>query len=244
MMSSEKETALLRLVMDESILRRMAWRKWTSRESIPGELFLYLAGSWVIHSELGLDHDLSMTSDALEKTLEEGGVPFEKDAEGFRLELEHIQPQAHVQSGGLTYFTLPSGGTGVSLSGPSVVRLLRYVDAVLPEAERMVSDRALRIEREELASTFAARILREKLGELGVLCRIDEHSDHLKVELLLPPDGKLTFSFKAEEVDKVAGHIQETVSAAQTLYHLHQTRVFFRPLERWDYWAEPFNRNV
>ena len=244
MMSSEKAEGILRLVMDESILRRLAWHKWTGRERIPEELFLYLAGSWVVHSELGLDHDISMTSDALREALEEGGIPFEKEDGGFRLSLEHLPTHVSIGSDGLTAITVPFGGTAVSLTGPSIVRLLRFVDSVLPQAERMVMDRALRIERDELASTFAARVLREKLESLGILHRISEYSDHLKVEVLLPPDGKLTFSFKPEEVDRVAGHIGEAVSAAQTLHNLHLDGLFFRPLERWDHWADPFNRKV
>ena len=241
---TETEAHILGLVMDETVLRRIAWHKWTSRETIPQDIFLCLAGSWVVHSELGLDHDISMTDDALEKALREGGIPFVREAQGFRLELGHLSPHVGVGSGGLTGFSLPAGTTGVSLSGPSIVRLLRFVDSVLPEAGRMVEDRALKIDREELTSAFAARVLRERLDELGVLYCIREYCDHLKVEILLPPDGKLYFTLRAEEVDEVAGHIREAVSAARALYGLHLSDLFFRPLERWDRWAEPFNRKV
>ena len=242
MMISERDTSILRLVMDEKVLRRMAWHRLISEESSPEELFLYLVGSWVIHSELGLDHDIAMNAVKLQQALDEGGIPYGKENEGFRLSLEHVRVLAHTDSGGETLFSGRTGSVRVSLSGPSIVRLIRFADAVLPEAERMVSDRALRIKREELASTFASRVLRERLDGLGLLYKIDEYCDHLKVEILLPPDGKLTFSFKAEEVDRIAGHIHETVSAAQTLHDHNLTGLFFRPLERWDYWAEPFNR--
>ena len=58
---TEKESYILGLVMDDAVLRRIAWHKWTSRETIPEEVFLYLVSSRVVHSELGLDHDISMT---------------------------------------------------------------------------------------------------------------------------------------------------------------------------------------
>jgi len=241
---TDKENALLNLVMDEKVLRRIAWHHWTSKETIPDELFIYLAGSWVVHSELGLDHDISMNTDRLRLALDEGGLPYVVDKKGFLLSLSHCRILAAVDSSGETLFTGRTGSTRVSLLGASLVRLVRFVDSLLPEAERMVADRALRIEREELASTFASRVLKERLNELGVHYSVSEYCDHLKVEILLPPDGKLTFSFKPEEVDRVAGQIGEAVSAAQTLHDLHLDGLFFRPLERWDHWAEPFNRNV
>ena len=243
-MMSERDTSILRLVMDERVLRRMAWHRLISDETSPEELFLYLVGSWVIHSELGLDHDIAMNAVKLQQALDEGGIPYERKEEGFRLRLEHISILAQTDGGRETLFSGRTGSVRVSLSGPSLVRLIRFADAALPETERMVSDRALRIKREELASTFASRVLRERLDGLGVLYKIDEYCDHLKVEILLPPDGKLTFSFKAEEVDRIADHIHETVSVAQTLHDLNLTDLFFRPLERWDHWAEPFNRDV
>ena len=241
---TEKETHILNLVMDEKVLRRIAWHQWTSKETIPDELFIYLAGSWVVHSELGLDHDISMNGERLRQGLEEGGILYEEETEGFRLVMERVRILVKVDGCGETLFLSRAGSARVSLSGASLARLIRFVEAALPQAERMVAERALRIERDELASTFASRVLKERLNELGVHYRVSEYCDHLKVEILLPPDGKLTFSFKPEEVDRVAGHIGEAVSAAQTLHDLHLDGLFFRPLERWDHWAEPFNREV
>ena len=241
---TEKETHILNLVMDEKVLRRIAWHQWTSKETIPDELFIYLAGSWVVHSELGLDHDISMNRERLREGLEGGGILYEEESEGLRLLMERVRVLVKADGCGETLFLSRAGSARVSLSGASLARLIRYVEAVLPQAEKMVAERALRIERDELASTFASRVLKERLNELGVHYRVSEYCDHLKVEILLPPDGKLTFSFKPEEVDRVAGHIGEAVSAAQTLHDLHLDGLFFRPLERWDHWAEPFNREV
>ena len=241
---TEKETHILNLVMDEKVLRRIAWHHWTSKETIPDELFIYLAGSWVVHSELGLDHDISMNGERLGQGLEEGGIPYQEETEGFRLVMERVRVLVKVDGCGETFLLSRAGSARVSLSGASLARLVRFVEAALPQAEKMVAERALRIERDELASTFASRVLKERLNELGVHYRVSEYCDHLKVEILLPPDGKLTFSFKPEEVDRVAGHIGEAVSAAQTLHDLHLDGLFFRPLERWDHWAEPFNREV
>ena len=241
---TEKETHILNLVMDEKVLRRIAWHQWTSKETIPDELFIYLAGSWVVHSELGLDHDISMNGERLRQGLEEGGIPYQEGTEGFRLVMERVRVLVKADGSGETLFLSRAGSARVSLSGASIARLICFVEAVLPQAERMVAERVLRIERDELASTFAARVLREKLDSLGILHHINEYCDHLKVEVLLPPDGKLSFSFEADQIDKVAAHIQEAVSAARTLHELHLGDLFFRPLQRWDRWAEPFNRSV
>lgn len=241
---TEKESYILNLVMDDAVLRRIAWHKWTSRETIPEEVFLYLVGSWVVHSELGLDHDISMTEDKLRLALDEGDVPYEKEEVGFRLCLEHTRILVHVGSSGETFFSARHGSSRVTLSGPSLVRLIRFADTVLPDACEMVMKRALRIEKEELATTFASKVLRAKLDDIGAIYKILECCDHLKVEILLPPDGKLQFSFTADKVDEVAGHIEEAVSAAKTLYGFKGTDIFFTSLERWDRWAEPYNRNV
>lgn len=240
---TEKQQYILGLVMDETVLRRIAWHKWTSRETIPDEIFLYLAESWVVHSELGLDHDLSMSNEALERALREGEIPLEKGDDAYSVSLKHICFRVHVESGGATVFTVPFGSISISLSAVSIVRLLQFVDEVLPDAKHMVMNRALRIEREELATTFASKMLRTKLDDLGVLYYVLECCDHLKVEILLPPSGKLRFSFKADAVDKLVENLDKTVSAAQTLYELHGIDADFCPLERWDRWAEPFNRN-
>lgn len=241
---TEKESYILNLVMDDAVLRRIAWHKWTSRETIPEEVFLYLVGSWVVHSELGLDHDISMTEEKLRLALDEGGVPYEKQEVGFRLSLEHTRMLVHVDSSGETFFSARPGSSRVTLSGPSLVRLIRFADTVLPDACEMVMKRALRIEKEELANTFASKVLRAKMDDIGAVYQIREYCDHLKVEILLPPDGKLQFSFTADKVDEVAGHIEEAFSAAKTLYGFKGTDLFFTNLEKWDRWAEPYNRNV
>ncbi len=241
---TEKESYILGLVMDDAVLRRIAWHKLTSRETIPEEVFLYLVGSRVVHSELGLDHDISMTDDRLRQALEEGNVPYEKDEKGIRLCLEQARIQVKADSSGETVFSARPGNSRVSLSGPSLVRLVRFADAALPDACEMVMKRALRIEKEELANTFASKVLRAKMDDIGAVYQIREYCDHLKVEILLPPDGKLQFSFTADKVDEVAGHIEEAFSAAKTLYRFNGTDIFFTNLEKWDRWAEPHNRNV
>ena len=241
---TEKESYILNLVMDDAVLRRIAWHKWTSRETIPEEVFLYLLGSWFVHSELGLYHDIAMTDDKLRQALDDGNVPYEKEEEGVRLCLDHTRVLVKVDNSGETVFSAKPGSSRVTLSGPSLVRLIRFADAALTDACEMVMKRALRIEKEELATTFASKVLRAKLDDIGAIYKIVECCDHLKVEILLPPDGKLQFSFTADKVDEVAGHIEEAFSAAKTLYGFKGTDIFFTSLEKWDRWAEPYNRNV
>lgn len=241
---TEKESYILNLVMDGKVLRRIAWHKWTSRDSIRDEIFLYLAASWAVLSELGLEHELCVSGEDLEAAFRDGGLSFTKEAEGFLVTLRSISPHVHVESGGMTVFTLPYGSAGVTLTPDSVVRLLRFIDEVLPEAERMVLERALRLEQEELATTFASRVFHTKLNDMAVPYRIIECCDHLKVDICLPPDGKMHLIVPPEKAVEVASLLEEVFSAAGVLYGLFGTDVLFYQLNRWDSWAEPYNRNV
>lgn len=143
---TEKESYIINLVMGEAILRRIAWHKWTSRETIPDEVFLYLVESWVVHSELGLDHDLSVDPSALERALAEEGIPFEKEGETLRVTLGNCRFGLHVGTNGTVVFSNSFGGVGVSLSARAIPCLARFADAVLPEAVEMVLQCALKIE--------------------------------------------------------------------------------------------------
>lgn len=87
-------------------------------------------------------------------------------------------------------------------------------------------------------------MLRSKLDELGALYEVKEYCDYLKVEIFLFPNGKIRFSFVPEKVDSIVNGLESTIAAAKAIFQTHGIDLDFCPLELWDRWAEPFNREV
>ena len=243
---TEKETYIVNLVMDESVLRKIAWLKWSARRTIRDEIFLKLVGHWVVHSELGLDHEATTDLSMLKQVLREGGISCaECNSElGILLPNTNLTFTVEVGINGATTFISPHKSETALLSASSILKLIQFADSVIPEVERMVNDEARKLEQEELASSIASKMLHTKLGDMGVLYHILENRDILEIDIFLPPDGKLHFSIKADKVDETLKTLDETVAAAVSLYGMYGINLSFRPLERWDRWAEPYNRNV
>ena len=158
--------------------------------------------------------------------------------------LNNVQLKDKAVGDGSISLILNPRSVNLHFSAKSIVKLIRFIDEVIHEIELMVKEKALEIERDELALSIAGGAIRCKMDELGLKYHVFETEHVLEIDILLPPDGRLHFTVKEEEVQDAINHLKATVAAAIQLYANHGINISFRPLERWDRWAEPYNRNV
>ena len=198
----------------------------------------------VVHSELSLNYDWQNSMPLLKRTMEENHIAFTEAFNLMSISLNNIQLKAKVVGDGSVSLILNTGTVNLHFSAHSIAKLIRFIDEVLPDMELMVKEKALEIERDELALSIAGGAIRCKMDELGLKYHVFETEHVLEIDILLPPDGRLHFTVKEEEVQDAINHLEATVAAATQLYANHGINISFRPLERWDRWAEPYNRNV
>lgn len=241
---TEKQQYIVGIVMDDNTLRKIAWLKWTSLRAIREEIFITLADHMVVHSELGLDYDWHNSMIRLKEAMVENHINHNEYYNLMSITLNNVQLKAKAVGDGSVSLILNQRSVNLLFSAKSIVKLIRFIDEVIPEIELMVKEKALEIERDELALSIAGGAIRCKMDELGLKYHVFETGHVLEIDILLPPDGRLHFTVKEEEVQDAINHLEATVTAATQLYANHGINISFRPLERWDRWAEPYNRNV
>ena len=242
---TEKESRLVSMVMDEDTIRNIAWLKWSALKTIREVIVLKLAKHVAVHSELGLKEGHGNTLGSLAKAMEEHGIAIEAaHKERMTVHLNKVQIEIMLQEDGLVCFVFDSGTVKLNLCGESIARLLLFIDAVLPDVEAMLQKKCLELEREELGLSIAGQTLRRKLDDLGQIYYVFENDGFLEVDILLPPDGKLHFTVKEDEIPRTTDGMKASIISAVQLYDMFGINLAFRPLERCDCWASPFNRNV
>ena len=241
---TEKQQYIVGIVMDDNTLRKIAWLKWTSLRAIREEIFITLADHMVVHSELGLDYDWHNSMIRLKEAMVENHINHNEYYNLMSITLNNVQLKAKAVGDGSVSLILNQRSVNLHFSAKSIVKLIRFIDEVIPEIDLMVKEKALEIERDELALSIAGGAIRCKMDELGLKYHVFETEHVLEIDILLPPDGRLHFTVKEEEVQDAINHLKATVAAAIQLYANHGINICFRPLERWDRWAEPYNRNV
>lgn len=241
---TEQQRRIVGIVMDDLVLRKIASLKWTVVRAIREEICLTLSQSPVVSSELNLAFEWEMDEDSFRKAMDRGGIPCTDKYHLMEIQLTNFRCKARIDSDGSTGLIFGRGCARIHYSGDAIVRLLLFIDAVLPAVEQMVREKTLEMERDDAALTIAERTLGCRLDALGRPYHVFGHDHVLEVDILLPPDGRLHLTVKEDEVVRVAGLLGTTLDAATSLYDLFGPEINFAHLERWDHWARPYNEKV
>ena len=217
---TEKQQYIVRIVMDDTTLRKLAWYKWTSLQAVQEEIFIKLADNMVVHSELNLNYDWQNSMPLLKRAMEENHIAFTEESDLVNISLNNIHLKAMVPGNGSVSLIMNKGMVNLHFSAHSIVKLIRFIDDVFPDVELKVKQKALELERDELALS------------------IMEVTDEGIVVTELHPD------FTKEEVQEAVNQMEATVHAATRLYALHRFNISIQPLDRWDFWAAPYNLHL
>ena len=241
---TEKQQYIVRIVMDDTTLRKLAWYKWTSLQAVQEEIFIKLADNMVVHSELNLNYDWQNSMPLLKRAMEENHSAFTEESDLVNISLNNIHLKAMVPGNGSVSLIMNKGMVNLHFSAHSIVKLIRFIDDVFPDVELKVKQKALELERDELALSIAGCAIRCKMDKMGLKHNVVETEHVLEIDVLLPPDGRLHFSVKEEEVQEAVNQMEATVHAATRLYALHRFNISIQPLDRWDFWAAPYNLHL
>lgn len=164
---TEKQQYIVGIVMDDNTLRKIAWLKWTSLRAIREEIFITLADHMVVHSELGLDYDWHNSMIRLKEAMVENHINHNEYYNLMCITLNNVQLKAKAVGDGSVSLILNQRSVNLHFSAKSIVKLIRFIDEVIPEIELMVKEKALEIERDELALSIAGGAIRCKMDELA-----------------------------------------------------------------------------
>lgn len=240
MTMTEEQKHILDQLLDKATLRKIAETHWTTGQCVREEAYLTIIGSWVVHSELGLDivSGTGCLQDALD-AFSRAGIRCHGEFGLLSVQLPLISFRVRVPGDGTVAVIAGRSAERARLSPDSLVRLALFAEAVLPEVEERVLNEEEEYNKAErvgmIASVALAPIL-EHRGQPFKLVR--QEGDRLSVHIQFSPTGKLSVSVPAEEVTKFAASLDETLRCAEYLYSRFGATVRISDLDFWDRWAE------
>ena len=204
----------------------------------------------MVHSELCLSHSVSQVDiQDIKSALSELGIPFSPGADSNELHvtLSHIEVTLLTDIQGFTSVVAGKKGSRVQLTATSVVKLILFANDVLPDLEAKASRAELEMDKSLRISHIAATTLRARLSNPNPNRPIDvsvSGSGCLDVRVFLHPDGQISLPIYASEVDRFIENYDSIVRSAEMLHALLGSRFQIDDLNRWDWWAYPFNREI
>ena len=144
---TEKQQYIVRIVMDDTTLRKLAWYKWTSLQAVQEEIFIKLADNMVVHSELNLNYDWQNSMPLLKRAMEENHIAFTEESDLVNISLNNIHLKAMVPGNGSVSLIMNKGMVNLHFSAHSIVKLIRFIDDVFPDVELKVKQKALELFR-------------------------------------------------------------------------------------------------
>lgn len=245
---TDEQKRIVDLVMEPLALQNLILDNISSHGDILDCLFVKLVDHWVVHSELCLSHSVSQVDiQDIKSALSELGIPFSPGADSNELHvtLSHIKVTLLTDIQGFTSIVAGKKGARVQLTATSVVKLILFANDVLPDLEAKASRAELEMDKSLRISHIAATTLRARLSNPNRPIDVSvKGRGCLDVRIFLRPDGQISLPVYASEVEKFIQNYDSIVRNAETLHTLLGSRFQIADLNRWDWWAEPFNRKI
>ena len=159
--------------------------------------------------------------------------------------LSHIEVTLLTDIQGFTSVVAGKKGSRVQLTATSVVKLILFANDVLLDLEAKASRAELEMDKSLRISHIAATTLRARLYDPNRPIDVSvSGSGCLDVRVFLHPDGQISLPIYASEVDRFIENYDIIVRSAEMLHALLGSRFQIDDLNRWDWWAYPFNREI
>lgn len=245
---TDEQKRIVDLVMEPLALLNLVLDNLSSHDDIRDGLFVNLVDHWVVHSELCLSHAIGhIDIQDIKSALSEMGIPFSPGAYANELlvTLTHIKVTLLIDLQGYTSIVAGKKGARFQLTATSVVKLILFANDVLLDLEAKASRAELEMDKSIRISHIAATTLRARLYDPNRPIDVSvSGSGCLDVRVFLHPDGQISLPIYASEVDRFIENYDIIVRSAEMLHALLGSRFQIDDLNRWDWWAYPFNGEI
>lgn len=230
---------IISLVMDPKSVHRLAVFQLRTPGKVRSKVFSAFVNSWVVHSELGLAHNLHpLTIQNLSKAFRNAGVDGKVQGDRFHARLSNVEISVYADPDCTTIISADAILAKVQLCAESIVKLVLFADSVVPDVEEMVLQEVLRMSEIEKAAVIIVTTLRARLSAAGRPFDVKEDGEIVRIQLKLYPTGKISIRLPALEALEKADLLEEYARHAEILYSSLGRNFYIAELEGYALWAK------
>lgn len=227
------------LVMDPKSVHDLAVFQLRTPGKVRSKVFSSFVDSWVVHSELGLDHNLyPLTLQNLSEAFRSAGIDSEVVGDRLHACLSNLKISLYADPDCTTIISADAILAKVQLCAEAIVKLVLFADSVLPEVEEMVLQEVLRMSEIEKAAVVIVTTLRARLSVRGRPFDIKEDGENIRIQFKLYPSGKISIKLPAMEALEKADELEEYARHAEILYSSLGRSFYITELENNALWAK------
>ena len=230
---------IIGLVMDPRSVHDLAVFQLRTPGKVRSKVFSAFVDSWVVHSELGLEHNLRpLTIRSLSEAFRRAGVDIEVVGDRLHAGLANVEISVYADPDCTTIISADAILAKVQLCAEAVVQLVVFADAVVPDVEELVRQEVLRMSETEKAALVIVTTLRARLTAAGRPFEVRVEGEDVRIQLKLRPAGKISIRLPAVEALEKADLLEEYARHAEVLYSALGRRFYINELEGYAPWAK------
>lgn len=230
---------IISLVMDPKSVHELAVLQLRSPQKVRSRVFSSFVDSWVVHSELGLSHNLyPLTAQNLSDAFRQAGVDCQIQGDRIHAKLSNVEISVYADPDCTTIISADAILAKVQLCADAIVKLVLFADSVVQDVEEMVLQEVLRMSEIEKAAVIIVTTIRARLAAAGRPFEVKEDGEYIRIQLKLCPSGKISMKLPAMEALEKADLLEEYARHAEFLYSSLGRNFYITELEGYAFWAK------
>ena len=230
---------IISLVMDPKSVHELAVLQLRSPQKVRSRVFSSFVDSWVVHSELGLSHNLyPLTAQNLSDAFRQAGVDCQIQGDRIHAKLSNVEISVYADPDCTTIISADAILAKVQLCADAIVKLVLFADSVVQDVEEMVLQEVLRMSEIEKAAVIIVTTIRARLAAAGRPFEVKEDGEYIRIQLKLYPSGKISMKLPAMEALEKADLLEEYARHAEFLYSSLGRNFYITELEGYAFWAK------
>lgn len=236
---TDTQKHIIDLVMDPRSVHDLAVFQLRTPGKVRSKVFSSFVDSWVVHSELGLSHNLyPLTLQNLSDAFRNAGVDSQIQGDRLHAKLSNVEISLYADPDCTTIISADAILARVQLCAEAIAKLVVFADSVILDVEEMVLQEVLRMSEIEKAAVIIVTTLRARLYAVGRPFDIKEDGEYIRIQLKLYPSGKISMKLPAMEALEKADLLEEYARHAEFLYSSLGRNFYITELEGYAFWAK------
>ena len=230
---------IIGLVMDPKSVHELAVLQLRAPGKVRSKVFSSFVDSWVVHSELGLSHNLyPLTVQNLSDAFRLAGVDCQIQGDRLHAKLSNVEISVYADPDCTTIISADAILAKVQLCADAIVKLVLFADSIIPDVEELVLQEVLRMSEIEKAAVIIVTTIRARLAAAGRPFEVKEDGENIRIQLKLYPTGKISIKLPAMEALEKVDLLEEYARHAEILYSNLGRNFYITELEGYAFWAK------
>ena len=230
---------IIGLVMDPKSVHELAVLQLRTPGKVRSKVFSSFVDSWVVHSELGLSHNLyPLTVQNLSDSFRQAGVDCQIQGDRLHAKLSNVEISVYADPDCTTIISADAILAKVQLCADAIVKLVLFADSIIPDVEELVLQEVLRMSEIEKAAVIIVTTIRARLAAVGRPFEVKEDGENIRIQLKLYPTGKISIKLPAMEALEKVDLLEEYARHAEVLYSNLGRNFYITELEGYAFWAK------